>query len=219
MKLRYYAIAATLVLATLIAYALAYPSLPARIPTHWNVHGQVDGYGSPRTLLFLGPGLMALMIALFAALPWLSPRRFAIETFEKTYLGIMLVVVALPGYLFTVVLWSAITGPGDVARALMLGICVVGLTIGNVLGKVRRNFFIGIRTPWTLASERTWYATHRFAGKAIVAASALGAVLCLAGAPAWAVIALILTGFLAPVAYSLVFFKRLEREGNLDVAA
>lgn len=220
MKLRYYSFAAALVVAALAAYALAYPSLPERIATHWNGHGQVDGWSSPRMLAFLGPGLMAMLAAIFAALPWLSPRRFGLEAFEKTYLTIMVMIVAIPGYLFGVVLWAALGGDAAVVpKALLVGICLFTLMIGNLLGKVRRNFYIGIRTPWTLASERTWYATHRFGARTIVAASAGGALLTVLGAPGWAAIAIIGAGFAAPIVYSLLYFKRLERSGELDAAA
>jgi uncharacterized membrane protein len=214
MKARYYSIAAVLVAAALVAYFLAQPHLAPRIPTHWNAHGEVDGWGSPLTLLWVGPGLMALIAALFAALPWLSPRRFAIETFERTYLHLMLIVVAMPGYFFAVVLWAAVTGETAMTKAILGGVCLSTLLVGNLLGKVRRNFFIGIRTPWTLASERTWYATHRFAGKSIVGTSAAGAVVTAAGGPGWVVVALILLGFAAPVVYSLVYSKRVERDGE-----
>jgi uncharacterized membrane protein len=101
-------------------------------------------------------------------------------------------------------------------RALFGGIAVFIGLLGNVMGKVRRNFWIGIRTPWTLASEKVWYSTHRFAGKTMV----LGAILSLAGVvaglPIGVCLALAIAGVLVPALYSLLVYKRLERSGSLD---
>jgi uncharacterized membrane protein len=84
---------------------------------------------------------------------------------------------------------------------------------------VRRNFFIGIRTPWTLASERVWYATHRLGARTLVAGALVAFVSVLAGWPLWIAFALLAVGLLFPALYSLLLYKRLEREHALDTAA
>ena len=220
MKGRYFALCLVLAAAALLATLLAWPHLPGRVPLHWNAHGQVDGYGPRWLLLAVGPGAMLAEIALFAALPALSPKRFALESFSATYLRIMLAAVALAGYITAVLLWAALTGDVDVMGALLGGVSVLIVVLGNVMGKVRRNFFIGIRTPWTLASERVWYATHRLAGKTMVAAGILGIgaamVGGLAGMAAW--IAVVLAGVMVPVVYSFVHYKALERDGTLEAS-
>jgi uncharacterized membrane protein len=219
MKRRYYIAGACLVAVAAALFAFALPRMPAEVAVHWNAHGQPDGYGSPWTLFLLGPGLMAGTLALFAALPWLSPKRFGVEETGRAYLHLMLIILALLGYVFAVAIYAAVSGPVDVSRALIGGLCVMAILIGNLLGKVRRNFFIGIRTPWTLASERVWYGTHRLAGKVVVASGVVALVAMLAGAPQWLAFTVVIAGFLAPVLYSLILYKRLEREHALDVAA
>jgi len=87
--------------------------------------------------------------------------------------------------------------------------------MGNVMGKVRRNFFIGIRTPWTLASEPVWNATHRFAARTLFVGGLLGLLAVILHAPFWLPMAAILTAALVPVIYSLVLYKQLERRGAL----
>ena len=216
MKARYYGVAALLVIAASIAFALALPSLPERVPVHWNAVGEVDHYGSPWTLFAAGPGAMAGIMALFAVLPVLSPRRFQVDTFERTYLAMMLIIVALLGYVFGLVLLAGLHQPVAMPGALVGGLCVMSILLGNLLGKVRRNFYIGIRTPWTLASERVWYATHRMGARWIVATGVLGLALLVTGVSALIAVAIVMAGFLVPVVYSLVFYKRLEREGELD---
>ena len=84
------------------------------------------------------------------------------------------------------------------------------------MGKVRRNFWIGIRTPWTLASERVWYATHRFAAKTMVVGALLSLAGVIAGLPLSLCLVLALAGAIVPALYSLAAYKRLERSGNLE---
>ncbi len=215
-KTREFLVCALLALACCAAFWLAYPHLPARIPAHWNFQGVVDRYGSPMELLWVGPGMMLGMLALFVLLPWLSPQRFRMDSFLPTYLYLMLVVVALFGYLFAALLWIALGGALDLARALLGGVAVMLVLMGNVLGKVRRNFFMGVRTPWTLASERVWHATHRMAAKTMVAGGVLSLALVLAGAAAWSVTLAFTLAALLPVPYSLFLYKQLERRGELD---
>ena len=147
MKGRYFGVCLLLVAAALAATLVAWDHLPARVPLHWNAHGRVDGYGPRWMLLAAGPGAMLAELAIFAALPALSPKRFALESFTRTYLRIMLAAVALAGYITAVLLWAALTGDADVTGALLAGVSVLIVVLGNVMGKVRRNFFIGIRTP------------------------------------------------------------------------
>lgn len=218
MKTRYFTACGLLVLAALAAVVVTYPGLPERIPLHWNAHGAVDGYGPRWMLLVVGPGAMILEIAIFALLPALSPKRFGLESFNATYLRLMLVAVAFPAYVLAIVLGAALTGHLDVSGAILGGLSVLIVFIGNVMGKVRRNFFIGIRTPWTLASERVWYDTHRLAAKSMVISglASFAAALWggLAGTLAW--VACVLAGVTIPVAYSFVHYKALERTGSLE---
>jgi immunity protein, SdpI family len=218
MKARDFAAPIVLVLAVAAGILLVYSDLPARIPIHWNARGEVDGYGARWVLFPLGPGLMAAELLVFAVLPALSPKRFDVDAFRSTYVRIMLVAVAFPAYIVAIVAGAALTGRLDVTGAILGGVSVLLIVIGNVMGKVRRNFFIGIRTPWTLASERVWYATHRLAAKSIVATSiaSLGAALWggLAGTIVW--LALVLAGVTIPVVYSFVHYRALERTGGLE---
>jgi uncharacterized membrane protein len=190
MKNRYLMMCATVVAATLAFTLAIYAQLPARIPTHWNLYGQIDAFG-PRGFVFLHTGFMVGFMLLWTVLPSLSPKRFTVDTFNATYWQICLVIVAMLGYIQCILVWGAYSPSMPMNRALCGGLATVMALLGNVTGKVRRNFWVGIRTPWTLANERVWYATHRFAAKTMVGA----ALLSLAG---------------------LLAYKRLERKGNFE---
>jgi uncharacterized membrane protein len=77
--------------------------------------------------------------------------------------------------------------------------------IGNVMGKVRRNFWLGVRTPWTLANERVWYATHRLAGKTMVAGGLVTLVAALSALPGVVAVVALIGAALVPVGFSLVY--------------
>ena len=212
---RYYLCAAAVILAVFAGTVVAYPHLPATVPIHWDARGHVNGWGPKWSLFIFGPGLIAFMVLLFSVLPWLSPKKFEIDSFRAAYLYIMIVVVAMLAYIHILVLCAALGVALDMTRAIEGGICLLIALLGNVMGKVRRNFFVGIRTPWTLANEQVWNATHRFAAKTLFAAGVIGLLAVILRAAFWAPMAAILVGALVPAVYSLVIYKQLERRGNL----
>jgi uncharacterized membrane protein len=215
MTRNYYFAGAALIVAVLAVTAVAYPYLPGTVPIHWDSNGNVDGWGGRWTLLTIDPGLMTAILLFFAALPWLSPRHFEVDSFRSTYLYIMVVVLAEMAYTHVLILATSLGWVVDVRRAIEGGFCLLIALLGNVLGKVRRNFFIGVRTPWTLAHAQVWHATHRFAAKTLFAGGLAGLLAVVLRAPSWLPIVMILASALAPVVYSLVFYKQLERHGGL----
>lgn len=212
---KYYLGAAAVILATLAGTIVAYPKLPAIVPMHWDAQGNVNGWGPKSSLFLFGPGLMLFIVLMFSALPWLSPKKFEVDSFRATYLYIMTAIVALLAYCHLLLLASALGIALDMSRAIVGGVSLLIALMGNVMGKVRRNFFIGIRTPWTIANERVWNATHRFAAKTFFAGGLVGLLAVILRAPFWAPMAAILVATLIPVIYSLVLYKQLERAGEL----
>jgi uncharacterized membrane protein len=209
---------------TALAWGLSawlYPGLPDRIPTHWNIQGKVDGYGEKTWATFLVPAMMIGFLVLFAFLPALSPKHFEVDSFRSTYLYIMVLTTAFFLFMHGVILlstWQEVRqGPKflDVGRAIVGGMFLFFAFLGNVMGKVRKNFYIGIRVPWTLASDRVWNDTHRLAAWLMVIGGIVGFLLVVLGVPiAWWIGVLIAT-FLVPVVYSFVHYKALERQGAL----
>ena len=215
---KYYGGAVAVILAVLVGTIVAYPALPNIVPMHWDVHGNINGWGPKWSLFIFGPGMLTAMTLLFWALPWLSPKKFAVDTFRATYLYIMIVIVAMLAYCHLLVLASALSSrshtPLDVSRAIVGGICLLLALLGNVLGKVRRNFFVGIRTPWTLADERVWTETHRVAAHQWFVGGTIGALLTLVGVPVGIMIAYFMIMALLPVPMSFLIYKRLNPRGS-----
>lgn len=213
-KKGFLAVSSLIAAATGACALFAWARLPARIPTHWNIDGVADGSG-PRATIFSFSLMMAAFAALWAVLPAVSPRRYEVDRFGPVWWRSGLLVVALFGYMQMMLLWALLGGPVRLERAMLGGVALLIVLLGNVLGKVRSNFWFGVRTPWTLASEQVWYATHRLAGKTMVAGGLLALALLLGGLPVRYAHFAILAGALAPALWSLVYYKRLEREGRL----
>lgn len=212
--MKYYLAGVVLTVAALAATVAAYPHLPDSIARHWDIHGVPNGY-SPRWTAYFGPAFMAGIMLLMRMLPWLSPKHYEVESFRSTYLQVMLIMLGMLAYADGLILWIGVGHSVDVRRVILGGVCLLFVLLGNLMGKIRRNFYIGIRTPWSLANERVWNATHRLAGKTFVLGGLAGLVLVVMGLGIWPVAALI-TGGLIPVLYSLYFYKQLERHGELQ---
>jgi uncharacterized membrane protein len=214
MKMRYFLFCGLIALALLVAGLVLIPHLPERVPTHWDLHRNVNGYSSRFQVVVIIPAIMVGIMLIFAVLPALSPRHFKIEPFLSTYLYLMLVITVALAYFQVIILWAAFRPGLPISQTILGGICVLWMLMANVMGKVKRNFFVGIRTPWTLASEQVWYATHRFAARIWMWSGFIG--LLLAFIYPLAVIVVIIGSGFVPVVQSFVYYKRLERQGALS---
>jgi uncharacterized membrane protein len=210
--------------ASFYVYANRAELLEKEVPTHWGTRARPDAL-TPRDdmlphLLML-PGAMAVLTALAVILPRLSPKHFGVDEFSDTFNYLMMLIVALMGYLYAVVLTAQVhsdlvhKGTLDVPRLLAAGMFPFIALLGNQLGKVRRNFWMGVRTPWTLASEAVWTQTHRLAAWIFVAVGIVGFIAALAEVPLVVCFGLFIGAALVPVIYSLVLYKQLERAGRL----
>jgi uncharacterized membrane protein len=203
--------------ASLYLYSFQLDDLAERVPIHWDIHGMPDGTMRREAALFLMPACMAGLIGLTILLPWLSPRPFTVDGFRPTYEYTMSLVVVLFGYIHAMMLVAGMDPDFNSGRWLIGGLFLFFALLGNVLGKLRRNFWAGVRTPWTLASEKVWYRTHRLAGYLFVAAGLIGFGAVVLGVNLIVAFVLILIAALAPVVYSLWLYKRLEKSGQLDI--
>jgi len=201
---------ALLMIAAMWAFALAvYPRLPQRIPTHWNLRGEVDGWGG-RSAAFLFPAIALGFALLMEVLPRIDPRRANWEKFGDEVRLIVNVMVLVFAWIQGVALGAALGWNVDTGRAVLGGVGVLLVVIGNYLPRIRSNWFFGIRTPWTLASERVWRETHRLGGRTFVAG---GMAMVLAGfvpSPLATVLAAGAVGVAAavPVVYSYLAWRR-----------
>ncbi|MCQ1536971.1 SdpI family protein [Methanosarcina sp. KYL-1] len=154
-----------LVLLSFILSIYFYPVVPEQMASHWNAGGEVDGYMSKFWGLFFMPLMLAGLALLFLAIPRIDPLKENIEKFRKYYDGfIILFLVFMLAVHTQVLLWNIgiRISPNAV---LPVGIGLLFYYIGILTENAERNWFIGIRTPWTLSSDRVWKKTNRLGGK------------------------------------------------------
>lgn len=168
---------AVLLVAPLLALVTLWNQLPARVPIHWNLHGQIDGWASKPFGMLVLPLISLGIIALLHVLPRFDPklqRSGNAQGRMQSVLGILrLAYAAFFATLFSMQVAAALGHPVAVGRIVPAATLLLLAIIGNYLANLRPNYFAGIRTPWTLESPATWRATHRLGGRLIFYGSLL----------------------------------------------
>jgi len=162
-----------------------WPFLPERVPTHWNIAGQIDGWNSKNFAVFFFPMLIAGLYLLLSFIPLMDPLKTNIELFGHLYFWFKVVFVLFMGMLYGVTIYAGLGNQVNVGLAVMLGIAVLFLFIGLMMPKIKKNYTIGIRLPWTLHSEAVWDKTHQFGGKLFIALAILMVIIAFLPGP-WA---------------------------------
>jgi len=199
------------VVAAMWAFAAAvYTRLPERIPSHWNLQGEVDGWMHKPWGAVALPLVAAFTLATLWVLPRIDPRRANVEHSADDRRLIVNLLILFFAVLQAATFGQALGWPVQVDRVIPVAIGLLFVAIGNYLPRIRSNWFLGIRTPWTMSSDRVWRATHRVGGRAFVAAGLVMALSALlpASARAWATGAAIAVAVALPLAYSYVAWRR-----------
>lgn len=200
-----------------LAFAISiivFRQLPDPMPTHWNVRGEVDGYSSRAVGAFLMPLIMIAIAALIPVLPKIDPRGGNYEKFDTAYFTIMNATITVMLVIHAFTLAAALGMSVSIGRMVPAAIGLLFVVIGNILPRVRPNWMVGLRNPWTLSSDRVWERTHRVGGYLMLG---LGVLLLLSSpfAPSIAAFVLILGGTIAVVLgitiYSYVLWKQEKR--------
>ena len=158
----------------------AMPQLPAdNIPVHWDASGTPDRFsdrGEALFLLWLLPGTALFGVLVFCALPSVEPMRENLFKSRKAYNAVWISTMILFLAIHAGIAYMMLQSSGDqmqsneFVRVVIAGTGLLFIVLGNYLPKTRQNWFLGIRTPWTLSSEFTWEKTHRLAGRLFFAA-------------------------------------------------
>jgi uncharacterized membrane protein len=207
-------ISAAVVLAMIVSAGWAGHMLPAgaTLPVRWRVDGSPAGFAAKWAALLLPLAVTACVTFLFAAIDRIEPHREAVAHSRALIRAIWLGMIGLMGVVHLMVLDAALSWHLVGPRLLVAAVGLLFVAMGNQLGKSRRMYLVGIRTPWTLANEDVWIATHRLGGKLFVAAGLLWLAVAALGVTGSATLALQLgilaLAILAPIAWSYVLWRR-----------
>ena len=189
---------------------IIYPMLPNPVASHWGANGEVNGYMSSFWGAFLIPLMTLGLFLLFWAIPNIDPLKANIATFREIYNVFILVFILYMAFIHGLTLaWNLGYTNFDMGQAILVAAGLLFIFIGFLIGKAKRNFFIGIRTPWTLSSDTVWAKTHQL-GKVVFII--LG-ILTIFTAPlgqngVWVFMAILLIGVFIPIVYSYMLWKR-----------
>ena len=193
----------------------AYPHLPTVVATHFDLDGAPNGWSSPLMAALFVPALGLVLAALFTMLPRIDPRRANYALFTPTYWTVVNAVLILLAAIHVLLLGKAMGWAVDMSKVAALGVGGLFILLGNLMSRIRPNWFMGIRTPWTLSSDSVWRKTHRFGGAAFAIAGVCIAASALVTAP-WArygSFGMAAVAALGSVIYSYVIWKR-EQDGS-----
>ena len=157
----------------LIVAAASYNSLPERIPMQWDFGGEV-GY-EPKWHLFIVAAISPIMAVMFSVLPKIDPKERNFSRFFGSYVGFQIIM-----QLFVIVMCGICIAEGlrpgtlNVPMVVCLLVSLIMVFLGNIMPKFRMNWYCGIRTPWTMSSERVWTRTHRLGGRMFFVAGLIG---------------------------------------------
>jgi uncharacterized membrane protein len=161
----------------LLAAAVLWNQLPDQMASHWNTYDQVDGYISKFWGVFLMPLITLGMLVLFLVLPGIDPLKANIAQFRESFNLFIVLIVAFMLYIHGLTLaWSLGYQDFKMSTAMLPFMGVLFIAIGFMLRKAKRNFFIGIRTPWTLSSDSVWDKTHQLGSVLFMASGAFAII-------------------------------------------
>lgn len=195
-----------------ISAAFIYPHLPEQIPRHWNFKGEVDAYWGRLYGAFIPLVVIVACYFLMLFVPYLDPKKENYIRFTGAYTFIRWMLVLFLSLLYITTILAAMGYNLDMDLWVKAMVAVLFILIGNFMGQFRHNYFVGIKTAWTLADEDVWRKTHRLGAKVWV----LGGIVCLIMAfvdNIWGAIvffAAIIIMTLIPVIYSYVIFRKTQ---------
>jgi len=144
---------------------LLYPQLPERVPSHWNTKGEVDAYSSKTFSVLFFPVITLGIYLLITLIPQIDPLRKNYSKFALPYFWFRTTFVLFFTLLYLYTLWAALGTKLNINYFVIPAVSILFIIIGIFLPKIKKNYFVGIRTPWTIHSEEVWDRTHRFGGK------------------------------------------------------
>jgi uncharacterized membrane protein len=194
--------------------ATVYGRLPAQVASHWNVNDEVNGTMSRFWGALLMPLMSLGMLGLFMLIPNIDPLKANVEKFRDAFNAFIAMIIAFLLYLhFITLFWNLGYQNFKMSLALLPATGLLFIFAGMMLAKAKRNYFIGIRTPWTLSSDSVWDKTHVLGSKMFIV---MGVITLFSGffgvAGIFVMVASILIASFVPIIYSYILYQQEIKE-------
>lgn len=199
---------------SVLLWVVLWDKLPSSLPTHWGLNGEIDKWSSKSATFLLTNGLLIGVFLLFQILPKIDPRKRNYKKFSKPYLRILYSIMFL---MFGISMGTLFMGMGhdfEMTKVITFILGIMFILIGKSMPHCEPNFFVGIRTPWTLSNDEVWEKTHRMGGNVYMLAGLLTLLSTYlpTNYTVLIIITIILIASLIPVVYSYVIYKKYFRE-------
>lgn len=207
------------ILAAVAVAAYLYSDLPDPMPVHWDSRGEADRYMAKPWGVVVLPLIAVALFVIMRLIPVVSPKGFRTGSFSGVLHILQVVLVAFGSVVAILALLHAYGLDVRLNQLIIAAVGILFIVLGNYFGKLRKNFFLGIRTPWTLASDEVWSRTHRLGGWLFT----LMGIIVLTGAffriaPGWLILLVGATA-LVPAIYSYFIYRRVEGFSEDDEGA
>ena len=190
-----------------VAYLLInWNSLPEQMPIHFELNGEPNDYGSKSIFIYLPLGIYLLMLVL----PFIDPRKSNYEVFSSTYLKLRVILSLFIGVIDSVIIYNQLHGIEKLGLFVPISVFLLFTLLGNYMGTIRPNYFVGIKVSWTLNNDEVWIKTHKMAGKLWFWGGIAGvASLLVIKDPFFVMIPIILIIVIVPIAYSYFIYQKI----------
>lgn len=200
-----------LILTSILAGLLLWDKFPEQMASHWDVNDQVNGYMSKTWGVFMVPLMSLGMFLLFLVIPSIDPLKANIARFREAFNLFIVLIMAFMVYIHGLTLaWNLGYTGFKMSTSMLPAMGLLFLFVGFMLRKAKRNFFIGIRTPWTLSNDRVWDETHRLGSILFMASGVLAFVGGIFGGMTafWFLFVPLIGSTLFLLVYSYVLYQR-----------
>lgn len=200
-----------IIIMAIFAISLYMAPCITKVPTHWNAQGEIDAYSSKTFAALFFPLLTIAMYLLMLFLPKTDPFKENYQYFEKQYYFIRLMLVLMFAGIFFFTFLATIGYKLNIMYFTVPFLSLFFIIVGAFMPKIKKNWFVGIKTPWTLQSDEVWLKTHKLAGKTMIVGGILAFfTVFLKSETAFSFfITIVLVSALLPVVYSYFIYRKL----------
>ncbi len=191
---------------------LKWDEFPEQVAIHFNINGEADGWAKKEVGVLMGPLMNIGIYLILLIIPLIDPRKLNYALFEKKYGSIRLIIHLFFLFICFIISAEALDYKINTSQWMQIGIAGLFMVLGNYLKAVKPNYFVGVRTPWTLENETVWKKTHNVTAKLWVTLSAIVLIIQLFVFVSWIMAPYVIIIATVPIIYSFIEYKKIKKQ-------